>query len=149
MYDPTILLTFGGIICFLISILHVVIIIVGPKAYHYFGAGEDLTKLAEKHSVIPTLVTSFIAAVLAVFGLYAFSGAGKFGPMPLLGPILIVIGFIFSVRGLVLPYQLFTLLTKPQKADVKEIFFSLISLCAGFCFLYGAKVNWDFILTLP
>lgn len=148
MYDPTIFLTFGGIICFLIAILHVVIIIVGPSAYRYFGAGEDLTALAEKHSVIPTLVTVFIATILAVFGIYAFSGAGEFRTLPFLGPILIIIGSIFSVRGVALPFQLYTLLTKPHKAETKEIFFSLISLCAGFCFLYGTKMNWDFIFNL-
>ncbi|WP_027721359.1 hypothetical protein [Maridesulfovibrio zosterae] len=148
MYNPTILLNFGGTICFLIAILHVVIIIVGPKAYRYFGAGEDLSSLAEKNSAIPTMVTAFIATVLAIFGMYAFSGAGEFRPMPFMGPILIMIGSIFSIRGLVLPFQLYTLLFHPKKADPKEIFFSLISLCTGFCFLYGTRINWDFITSL-
>ncbi|WP_419780352.1 hypothetical protein [Maridesulfovibrio sp.] len=145
MHNAVDLLTFGGIVCFLIAILHIVIIVVGPKAYRYFGAGEDLSTLAEKHSPIPTLVTAFIATVIALFGLYAFSGAGKFMRLPLLGPVLVIIGSLFSFRGLALPVQLFGLLKNPHKADIKEIFFSLIALITGACILYGTNLNWDFI----
>ncbi|WP_319761210.1 hypothetical protein [Maridesulfovibrio sp.] len=145
MQNAADLLTFSGIVCFLIAILHVVIIIVGPKAYRYFGAGEDLSSLAQKHSIIPTLLTAFIATVLAVFGLYAFSGAGEFSRMPMLGPILIVIGSIFNLRGLILPLQLFNLLRRPHKSDTKEIFFSLIALLTGICLFYGTYLNRDFI----
>ncbi|NDV28702.1 hypothetical protein [Desulfovibrio sp. JC010] len=145
MQNAADLLSFSGIVCFLIAILHIVIIIAGPKAYRYFGAGEDLTSLAEKHSIIPPLLTAFIATVLAVFGLYAFSGAGEFARMPMLGPVLILIGAIFSLRGLVLPVQLFNLLRKPHKTDTKEIFFSLIALLTAICLLYGTFLNRDFI----
>ncbi len=145
MYDPTTLLNFGGTVCFLIAILHVMIIIVGPSAYRYFGAGEDLSTLAEQQSIIPTLVTAFIATVIAMFGLYAFSGAGEITRMPFLGPILIIIGSIFSLRGLILPIQLFQLLTRPHRVEIKEIFFSIIAMITGYCFLYGTYLNWDFI----
>ncbi|WP_415713393.1 hypothetical protein [Maridesulfovibrio sp.] len=145
MYDPTTLLTFGGIVCFLIAILHIVIIVVGPTAYRYFGAGEDLSTLAEKHSLIPPFLTAFIATVLATFGLYAFSGAGKFNRLPLLGPVLLIISTIFCLRGLALPMQLFGLLKNPHKTEIKEILFSFISLILGVCLLYGTALNWDFI----
>jgi hypothetical protein len=145
MHNAADLLTFSGIVCFLIAILHIVIIIVGPKAYRYFGAGEDLTSLAEKHSPIPPLLTAFIATVIATFGLYAFSGAGKFTRLPLLGPVLIIIGCIFSIRGLILPAQLFNLLKNPHKTETKEIFFSVIALLTGICLLYGVVLNWNFI----
>lgn len=145
MHNPIILLTLGGVICFLIAILHVVIIVVGPSAYHYFGAGEDLTKMSRRGSILPAMLTAFIATILSVFGLYAFSGTGAIGPMPFRGPVLIMIGAIFSLRGLVLPYQLYTLLSKPQKAELKEIFFSLIALITGICFLYGTMMNREFI----
>ena len=145
MHNAADLLTFSGIVCFLIAILHIVIIIVGPKAYRYFGAGEDLSSLAEKHSIIPPLLTAFIATVIATFGLYAFSGAGKFTRLPLLGPVLIIIGTIFSIRGLILPVQLFNLLKNPHRTEVKEIIFSLIALLTGICLLYGTVLNWDFI----
>ncbi|WP_421901242.1 hypothetical protein [Maridesulfovibrio sp.] len=145
MHNAADLLTFSGIVCFLIAILHIVIIVVGPKAYRYFGAGEDLTSLAEKHSVIPPLLTAFIATVIATFGLYAFSGAGKFTRLPLLGPVLIIIGTIFSIRGLILPVQLFNLLKNPHRTETKEIIFSVIALLTGICLLYGTVLNWDFI----
>ncbi|NDV24566.1 hypothetical protein [Desulfovibrio sp. JC022] len=145
MHNAADLLTFSGIVCFLIAILHIVIIIVGPKAYRYFGAGEDLSSLAEKHSPIPPLLTVFIATIIAAFGLYAFSGAGKFARMPMLGPVLIIIGSIFSIRGLILPVQLFNLLKNPHKTETKEIFFSIIALLTGFCLLYGTFLNRDFI----
>jgi hypothetical protein len=145
MHHAADLLTFGGIVCFLIATLHIVIIIVGPRAYRYFGAGEDLSSLAEKNSPIPVFLTTFIAAVIAIFGLYAFSGAGKFIRLPLLGPVLLVISAIFSIRGLALPVQLYGLLKNPHKTEVKEIFFSLIALLTGTCMLYGTTLNWDFI----
>lgn len=145
MYNSSTLLNFAGTVCFLIAILHVAIIIVGPSAYRYFGAGEDLSSMAEKHSMIPTLVTAFIATVIAMFGLYAFSGAGEITRMPFLGPVLIIIGTIFSLRGLVLPVQLYLLLTKPHQTEIKEIFFSIIALATGYCFLYGTYLNRGFI----
>lgn len=145
MHNPVTLLTFGGIICFMIAILHVAIIVVGPTAYQYFGAGEDLTDMAKKGSIIPAMVTAFIATVIAMFGIYAFSGAGAIGRMPFLGPVLIIVGSIFTLRGLFLPYQLFTLLSRPHQVEVKEIFFSFISLITGFCFLYGTSLSWAFI----
>ncbi|HAS87857.1 MAG TPA: hypothetical protein DCS48_00885 [Desulfovibrio sp.] len=145
MHNAADLLSFSGIVCFLIAILHIVIIIVGPKAYRYFGAGEDISSLAERHSIIPPLLTVFIATVIAVFGLYAFSGAGKFARLPLLGPVLIVIGVIFSIRGLILPVQLYQLFKRPHQTETKEIFFSIITLLTGICTLYGTVLNWAFI----
>lgn len=145
MYNPASPLRLAGIICFLIAILHVAIIVIGPQAYRYFGAGEDLSSLAERNSVIPPLLTAFIAGILAMFGVYAFSGIGAVSRMPQLGPVLLLIGSIFTIRGMFLPSQLYQLLARPHKAEIKEIIFSLISLITGFCFLYGTKLNWDFI----
>ncbi|WP_432735692.1 hypothetical protein [Maridesulfovibrio sp. FT414] len=149
MYDSVTLLNFGGTVCFLIALLHVAIIVVGPRAYRYFGAGEDLSTLAEKNSIIPTLVTAFIASIIAMFGVYAFSGAGEISRMPFLGPILVIIGSIFSLRGLALPVQLYQMVTRPQKAEIREIIFSLIALVTGFCFLYGTHLNHEFIFNIP
>ncbi|WP_320169380.1 hypothetical protein [Maridesulfovibrio sp.] len=145
MFNPAHLLNLGGTICFLVAILHVAIIIAGPAAYRYFGAGEDLSSMAERNSSIPALVTAFIATVIATFGLYAFSGAGEIHRLPFLGPVLLLIGTIFGLRGLALPLQLYFVMTGSRRVQPREIAFSLVSLLTGFCFLYGTKLNWDFI----
>ena len=47
-------------------------------------------------------MTLGIAAILALWGLYAFSAAGALGRLPLLRPAMLVITAIYLLRGLVL-----------------------------------------------
>jgi len=51
----------------------------------------------------PTLITLTIATILAVWGAYAFSGAGLLPRLPLLRPALIAIAAIFLARAAALP----------------------------------------------
>ncbi|HEY3052961.1 MAG TPA: hypothetical protein VGK04_06170, partial [Thermoanaerobaculia bacterium] len=55
-----------------ITVLHIVIVFVGAPGYRYFGAGEQIARLAEQGSPVPALLTLCIAAIFAVFSLYAF-----------------------------------------------------------------------------
>lgn len=77
------------------------IIFVGAPGYRYFGAGEVIARLAEQGSPVPALVTLGVGAVFAVFAVRAFSGAGLVGRLPLLRSGLLVIGAIYTLRGLV------------------------------------------------
>jgi hypothetical protein len=90
----------GGAISLGASLLHVAIIFGGPNWYRYFGAGEEIARMAEEGRWRPAIITSLVAAGLALCALYAFSGAGLVSPLPLLGSVLCVITAIYAQRGL-------------------------------------------------
>ena len=92
----------GGILSALASLLHIVVIAGGPAWYRFFGAGEAMAMMAEQGSMTPTLLTLGIAAILAIWAAYAFSGAGLLPRLPLLRTGLVVISAIYLFRGLVL-----------------------------------------------
>jgi hypothetical protein len=58
------ILIVGGILSLLASLLHVAIIIGGAEWYRFFGAGEDMASMSENGSMIPGVVTFFIALIL-------------------------------------------------------------------------------------
>jgi len=77
-------LKIGGILSLAVALLHLVIIFIGAPAYRYFGAGEEMAKGAESGSLFPAMMTLVLVAIFAIWGLYAFSGAGMFRQLPLL-----------------------------------------------------------------
>ena len=86
---------------FLISALHIVIVcFLGADGYRTFGAGEKMARLAEEGSMYPHLLTLAIAIVFAVFGLYALAGQQTVKRPPFLFVGLILIAFIYLIRGL-------------------------------------------------
>ena len=123
-----------------VAALHVVIVFLGAPAYRYFGAGEDMARQAEAGSLVPAAMTLAIAAVFAVFALYAFSGAGRFRRLPLLRTGLVAISAIYLVRGLVLLPEL----AKYDSGTVepRHLSFSLTSLVIGLFYLTGKVLVW-------
>ncbi|WP_434357030.1 hypothetical protein NF212_15090 [Parasalinivibrio latis] len=93
-------LIIGGAGSIIAAVLHVAIIFGGPNWYRFFGAGEKMAQMAEAGKTYPAVITAVIAALLLVWGLYAFSGAGIIGKFPFTTPALTVIGGIFLLRGL-------------------------------------------------
>ncbi|XQF90148.1 hypothetical protein ACOBV8_17210 [Pseudoalteromonas espejiana] len=92
---------------FIASLLHVACIFGGPDWYRFFGAGEQMAQLAEQGSTYPTYVTLAIAVIIALWGLYALSGAGVILKLPLLKTALALITAIYLVRGiagLIIPF---------------------------------------------
>ena len=90
----------GGVLSAIAAGLHIAVIFGGPDWYRAFGAGERLATLAEQGSVYPTVVTLAIAAVLFVWALFAFSGAGLIRKLPLLRTALVIISAIYLLRGI-------------------------------------------------
>jgi putative oxidoreductase len=89
------------------SILHLAIIAGGPRWYRFFGAGEQMARLAARGSPYPTIVTLGIASILGVWALYGLSAAGVVPRLPLLQPVLWGIAVVFLVRGITgVPYVL-------------------------------------------
>ncbi len=118
----------GGTLSLGAGLLHVAIIFGGPRWYRYFGAGEDIARMAEEGRLRPAIITGFVAGVLAIWGLYAYSAAGLVEPLPLLLPVLWLITAVYTLRGLAFPF--FKLL-KPEFATPFFLWSSLICLIFG------------------
>lgn len=134
------LLLIGGFLSLLASLLHIGVIIGGPDWYRFFGAGEEMAKMAERGSFYPTLITLGIASVLAIWAWFAFAGAGLAWKPPLLRTGLVIISAIYLLRGLVLlPMAVFI----PEKINSFAIWSSLIVLAYGLFYGMGTWKTWS------
>ncbi len=95
---PALLL--AGAFSFVAAAAHLACIAGGASWYRAMGAGERMARAAEQGQWQPALVTFAIAAMLGVWGLYAWSGAGVIRPLPLLRWALAAITAIYLARGL-------------------------------------------------
>ena len=137
------LLVFGGAVTGVASLLHVAIIFGGPDWYRFFGAGERMARLAAGGSIYPAVITTGIALVLAVWALYAFSGAGLVRRLPFLRIALVLIAAIYLIRGLLgIPVVLLT--DDPYSNQLKaKMTFMLVSssICIGLGLCYAAGAS--------
>ncbi len=124
----------AGLLSLLVAILHIIIVFIGAEGYRFFGAGEQMAKLAEQGSWIPAIVTLAIAVVFAIWAAYAFASAGLVAKMPLQKIALVAISVIYIIRGLVV----LALLVKPELATSFNIWSSLTSLLIGLFYAYGS-----------
>ncbi|TPW06664.1 MAG: hypothetical protein FD125_137 [bacterium] len=129
----------GGLLSVAASLLHIGCIIGGPDWYRFFGAGEAMATMAEQGSMTPTLLTLGIAAILAIWAAYAFSGAGLLPRLPLLRTGLVVITVIYLLRGLALIPALVI-----NGANVMPfiLWSSLIVLVYGLTYAIGTWTAW-------
>lgn len=140
MHPPSRWLTAAAALCFGIALLHAAMIFMDPRAYAYFGAPQLGRAKAAGYSY-PDLMTAGLVLIFAAFGAYALSGAGRIRRLPLLRIGLVLIGMVFTLRGLVLIPELAGL---ASGADVppRMAFFSLVSLVTGVAFLTGTRSRW-------
>jgi hypothetical protein len=136
------LLIVSGIICFIIAILHIIIVFLGSDAYVYFGAGNEMARMDREGSIFPMLSTLFIASVFGLFGFYGFSGAGVIRKLPLIKTMLLIISSLFFVRGLLFFVQLFQIIFSQSYEPVRFLFFSLLALITGIMFSIGTYLVW-------
>jgi hypothetical protein len=139
-------LLLGGVVTGMASLLHVAIIIGGPDWYRFFGAGEQMARMAARGSPVPTVITLGIAALLAVWMLYAFSGAGVIRRLPFLRWALVLIAAVYLGRG-VLGIPLVLLGDDPYANQLKAkmtfmIVTSAICVVLGLCYAAGAAHQW-------
>jgi hypothetical protein len=135
-------LKLGGVLSFAVALLHVIIIFVGASAYRYFGAGEDMATAAESGSAFPALLTFVLVAVFAIWGFYGLSGAGVVRRLPLLKIALLLIGAVYTLRGVAVLQQLLQIAASSAEVAPREIVFSLVSLIIGLAYLIGTISNW-------
>jgi hypothetical protein len=132
-------LIIGGWLSVAASLLHIGCIIGGPEWYRFFGAGERMATLAEQGSMTPTLLTLGIAAILAIWSAYAFSGAGLLPRLPLLRTGLVVISAIYLLRGLAL---IPALIINGGAVMPFILWSSLIVLVYGIAYAVGTWTAW-------
>lgn len=121
------------------SLAHLGCIIGGASWYRFFGAGEGMARLAARGSLKPTLITLCIAAMLAIWAVWAFSGAGILPRLPLLKPVLIAITAIYLLRAAALPLMLRTM---PDRGATFLFVSSAIVLAIGLIHAVGLWTGW-------
>lgn len=137
------LLKLGGMLSFAVALLHLVIIFIGAPGYRYFGAGEEMARMAESGSLIPAAITFGLAIVFAICGFYAFSGAGIIRPLPLTKIILPLLSAIYILRGISVFPQVIFKLNAPDGISTRFIIFSAVALIIGLFYLGGIIKNWQ------
>lgn len=136
------LLILGGGLSAVAAALHLAIIIGGPNWYRFFGAGEEMAQMAERGSNYPMIVTLGIAAILAIWAAYAFSGAGLLPRLPLLRTALIAISVIYLLRAVCfVPAMAMTGVPITSFA----IWSSLIVLAYGVTYALGTWTRWPLL----
>lgn len=133
-------LILGGTLSALAALLHVAVIVGGPSWYRFFGAGEAMARAAERGSSTPALLTLAIAAMLMLWALYAFSGAGIIRRLPLLRTALILISAIYLLRAFALVP---TLIFRPELVDTFAVVSSLVVLAYGLAYSFGTWMLWS------
>jgi hypothetical protein len=129
----------GACVSLAIALLHVVVVLIGPDAYSFFG-GPGLARRAESGSWQPALMTLVLALLFVVFAAYGLSGAGVIRRLPLLADVLLLIG---AVRGLSIVGQIGQYLSTPGSPPLRVVFYSLVALVAGLCYLGGTLQGWE------
>jgi putative oxidoreductase len=128
-------LKLAGALSFIAAAMHLAII---------FGAGERRAEMAAQGQVQPTLITLSVAAVLGLWGVYAWSAAGIFPQLPLMKLALILITLVYLTRGvlgLLAPF----ISSHPQVTQNSVVFWvwsSIICLAFGLIHLKGDFDKW-------
>jgi hypothetical protein len=141
-------LALAGWLTLLAAVLHLAIPVGGPDWYRFFGAPERLVQMAAAGRWYPVLFCLFVALILGIAALYAFSGAGMVRRLPLRTFVLGAFGALFLLRGLTfIPLAIF----KPgmlarfcdcQGVDMFLVVTSLVSLVIGIGFAGGCWMKW-------
>lgn len=89
----------ASVCCALAALAHLGCIVFGGDWYRFFGAGEQMARMAEQGLWYPDLVTSGIVFILLIWAFYGLSGSGAIKRLPLTKAVLVIITGIFLLRG--------------------------------------------------
>lgn len=84
---------------FIAATLHLAIIAGGPAWYRFFGAGEQMARLASRGHPWPAILTLGIAFGLSLFGVYAMTAGGYFDALPWPRTVLWGITAVYALRA--------------------------------------------------
>lgn len=121
------------------ALLHVGCIVFGASWYRFFGAGEQMARMAAAGRWYPTVLTSGIVATLSVWSLYALSGAGVVRRLPLVRPALCAITCVYLLRALAFaPFHKYF----PGNSTAFWLWSSAICFVIGLAHLVGLWQAW-------
>ena len=126
------LLLIGGYFSLAFAVVQISGIWWSPAAIRYLGGPAELSV---KQPAVYALLCVGVAVIVAIFGLYALSGAGQIRRLPLLRTALIVIAAIYLLRGLLFIPQLPVIIEHPRL--IRFLLFSLLSLAIGAVYCTG------------
>ncbi|MBU2427189.1 MAG: hypothetical protein KKA56_09955 [Gammaproteobacteria bacterium] len=139
-------LVWGAVATAIAALLHLLIIVGGPDWYRFFGAGEAMAQLAENGDSYPVILTASIAAMLLVWAVYAWAGAGLMPALPLQKTVLALISLIFFGRGLaglwLVHAPLIASFAELQQRPLFLWLTSLICLALACCYGVGLRKLW-------
>lgn len=135
-------LILGAALSALAALLHLACIAFGAPLYRFVGAGEGMARLADAGHWYPATAATVIACVLAVWSLYALSGARIIRRLPLLRAGLCIITGVYLLRAigfpLVAPYF-------PGNSLAFWVWSSGICLAFGIVHLLGVHQAWSYL----
>jgi len=133
---PKLALLLGGLGMVIASLFHIACILGGPDWVEFAGAPPHIVQSFKDGTSEGPLMTLAIAAILAIWAAYAFSGAGKLRKLPLLKTGIGVIGALLTLRGLAFPLMI----KGWDWTNPNLLFHGVLSvgiLGLGICYLYG------------
>jgi len=130
-------LLIAGVIILIIAVIHIGAIFVGPAAFDYLDAPQLGDYMRKGMYLFPIALTLCVTTAFLVFAAYALSGAGIIRPLPKLRSGLLIIGSIFSLRGLAVIWFIYLVLIDSPESIPREIGFSTVSLVLGILILLG------------
>ena len=136
------LLAVGGSLSAALSVLHVVVIVMGPSGYRYFGAPEEFARMTEAGSIAPAVLTGLFAAIFAIWAVYGFAGARLIPRPPLVRLGLVVISTVYILRGLSALPEALLLARAPEAFPPRFLVFSVVSLVVGIVYALGTRQAW-------
>ncbi len=137
MNKPLIL---GAISSAIAALAHLGCIIFGGDWYRFFGAGEQMAKMAEAGDPYPTIVTSIIVLILFIWSVYGLSGAGLISKLPFVKTVLVLISSIYVLRGVtfIVLMPLF-----PENSVTFWLVSSSLCLSIGLLYSVGTYQSWS------
>lgn len=133
-------LMLGAIFSAVAALAHLGCIVFGGDWYRFFGAGEQMAKMAEAGDPHPTIVTSVIVVILSTWSIYGLSGARVIGKLPFVRTALVIISSIYVLRGVV-----FVVLMPmfPENSITFWLVSSTICLSIGMLYSVGTYQSWS------
>ncbi len=137
---PNKFLVGGAILSAIAALIHVAAPLAGPDWYRFFGAGEQMARMAAAGHWYPTVASLVIASILSAWALYALSGAGVIRRLPLLRLALCAITAVYLLRGTV-----FMFLMPYFPGNSLTFWITSSAICLGFGIVYfiGLRQVWS------
>lgn len=133
-------LMIGAALSALTALLHMGCILFGASWYRFFGAGEQIARMAATGHWYPTVLTSGIIAILSGWSLYALSGAGVIRRLPFVRLVLCIITSIYMLRAVAFaPFHMYF----PGNSTAFWLWSSVICFVIGLVHLVGLWQVWS------